>query len=122
MLCKVGAEKRKTFFAVGLALAFFFSAVVGASIVSLADANPFVGAIWTGEVPPDAETKPPTIVMISPENNSAYRIGNVSLALNVSVGHSSTANARLIKAIYYEADWLPDKIYIYERIPDTNMP
>lgn len=122
MLCKVGAGIRKTFLAVAFVLALLLSAVVGACLVYLANANPFVGAIWTGEVSPDAETKPPTIVIISPENNTAYRTDNVALSLNVSVGNSSTANARLIKAIYYEADWQPDNIYVYERIPETNMP
>lgn len=98
-----------------------FSLVAGTQLVNLGRANPY-HFILMEEVPPDADTKPPTISMLSPENNkTAYAANNVVLSLNVSVKYSSTAKALFFWKIYYEADWQRAFTSIYEFIPETGM-
>ena len=81
--------------------------------VSLAPVN-FVTAnpIWLGEVPPDADTKPPYITIFSPENNSQSN-SSISISLKVGVGESKTATSSVIDIVSYKADWIENNIIIY---------
>jgi hypothetical protein len=89
--------------AVTLTLAFLLLFISGLQpqLVNLATANPYN---WLGEVPPDATTKPPSITILSPENNKTYN-ANISLNLNVTVGESKTASRKGIDRVYYKPDW-----------------
>ena len=82
--------------------------------VSLTSVN-FVAAnpIWLGEVPPDADTKPPYITIFSPENNSQIN-SSISINLKVGVGESKTAAGKVIESISYKADWIENTITIYK--------
>ena len=114
------AEASKAFPASALVLTLLVSAMAGTQFVNWAGANPnpfYPQYVFEGEVSPDYFTKPPTVSIFSPRNNSAYAVNNVSLALNVSVGNSTTASSRFILEITYKVDWLPNNVTAYEFIP-----
>jgi ABC-type sugar transport system substrate-binding protein len=67
--------KRKKL-ALTLVLALLCSAMAGVNLTNLAEANPSHKQI--GVVPPDAETKSPTITIISPHNGTTYDVDNVN--------------------------------------------
>jgi hypothetical protein len=76
----------------------------------MATANP----IGLGEVPPDADTKPPYITIFSPENNSQTN-SSISISLKVGVGELKTAGASaVIESVSYKADWIGDTITLYK--------
>jgi hypothetical protein len=56
------------------------------------------------EVPPDDDTEPPTILILSPDNGTAHATNNVVLSLNVSVRYSGTAKALFFWEIYHKTD------------------
>ena len=94
------------------------SAVAGTQLVNLANANPYQ-FILMDEVPPAADTEPPAISIIAPENDTAYVSHGLVLSLNVSVKYSGNAKALFFWKIYYEADWKKVSTLIYEFIPET---
>jgi hypothetical protein len=110
----------KTLLVVALLSTLLFTGVAGTQLVNLGKAA--YEYLYMGEVPPDADTEPPKIEILSPENNTLYNTSNFDLHLNASVGDSTTAASRLLWDIQYEADWQPERVYVYERIPETNMP
>ena len=110
----------KTLLVVALLSTLLFTGVAGTQVVNLAKAA--YEYLYMGEVPPDADTEPPKIEIFSPENNTSYNMSNINLHLNVSVGDSTTADSRFLWGIQYEADWQPERVSVYERIPETNMP
>jgi hypothetical protein len=112
---------RKVFPAAAFVSVLLLFTVAGTQIVKLGSANPYHFRLM-GEVPPDANTKPPTITIFSPENNTLYNRDSVDLYLNVSVGNSTTAASCFLWDVYYETDWQSDSTYVYERIPETNQP
>jgi hypothetical protein len=99
-------------------LVLLFSVLAGTQLVNLTEA----AYLYMGEVPPDVDTEPPKIEIFSPENNILYNTSNIGLYINVSVGDSTIAASRLLWNIHYEADWQPERVCVYERIPETNMP
>jgi hypothetical protein len=112
--------KRKAL-ALTLILTFLFSAETGTQLVNLVRADTYE-ILHIAQVPPDSYTEPPTIEIFSPENNTSYNTSNIDLHLKVSVGDSDTADSRFLWDIQYEVDWQPERVCVYELIPETNMP
>ena len=100
------------------------SATAATQLIYFAVANPNPFLLFTvheGDVSPTAISKPPIILLLSPENYSQHPTNNVSFTLNVSVSGStstytyydSTASiSPFIKEIYYKADWQPNITYV----------
>ena len=107
--------KKKTLLTTVLASALLFSAIVGTMLVQLGKANPIMH-YWVnkGDVAPDQNTEPPSILVVSPESNTVYGVNAISLSLNVSIGNSSTASSRVLEEICYETDWQPSNTSIYQ--------
>lgn len=105
MRVREAAAMRKTFTAVAFILALLLSVIAGTQSVNLGRADPYI-ADWVqeGEVAPPNGTKPPTISIFSPENNTAYASNNVSLNFNVSIPESNNVSLSLTE-LYYRASW-----------------
>ena len=86
----------------------------GLLLVNLCKADPFPFEIMD-EVPPDDQTKPPTVHILSPDNDTSYAGNKVVLSIQVEVGYSATAVVPLpyLWEIYYEADWQRGSTSIY---------
>lgn len=101
--------------ALTIIMALLISAIAGIQVVNVGKANPS-GIV--GSVPPDKDTKPPEVSILSPNNGTWIAENSVILACRVSVGESKTAWSRLINEVYYETDWQQNKIYIFGPIGD----
>ena len=102
------AEMQKTFLVVVLVLAFLLVTAVMTTLVNFASANPYSKAEYSGDRPPPSGTKPPIISVVSPENNSAYNMNNVSFTFNVSAGQSNTG----IAEIFFLGRWQQNTTYV----------
>jgi hypothetical protein len=98
-------------------LSTILALVVGIQIVGVATANP----IHLGEVPPDANTSPPSVTIISPENRS-YNNSSICLNITVSEGKSKSASFTMINNVYYKADWKTDEVSIFSYDEYTMIP
>jgi hypothetical protein len=80
-------------------------AATAIQFVNLGQANPHI-CDWkkAGEIAPPDGTLPPTISILSLENNSVYASNNVSLTLNVSMPESNSVSLD-ISEIYYVPSW-----------------
>jgi len=107
--------KRKT---LAFMIALLFSVLCATWFVILAEANPTCKII--GHHEPDAETQSPTITMFSPKNGTEYK-SNLNLSFAVNVGESETAYKTMIMEIYYEADWLPSPVYLFDLYSNEYM-
>jgi hypothetical protein len=87
--------------------------LVGTEVIGAASANP----INLGEVPPDSNTHPPRVSIISPENIS---YNNSSICLNVTVNSGNTFT--IINKVYCKADWLTDSVGIFSYDERTMFP
>jgi hypothetical protein len=100
--------KRKAL-ALTVILALLLLTVAGTQLVNLGRADPYI-ADWVqeGEVAPPNGTKPPTISIFFPENNTAYPSNNISLNFNVSIPESNNVSLVSLNLIelYYRANWL----------------
>jgi predicted phage tail protein len=85
-----------------LIFALLISAVVVTQLVNLGRANPY---IYLGVVPPDSNTKPPEISILSPENNTILGNNHLFLNFTISVGASTTGSYMSIYNAGYKADW-----------------
>jgi len=85
--------------------------VISPVTILVVKADPFIHG---GMVEPDSSTKPPTIQILSPENNATYKEDTIILSFNVSLGNSSTATAMFIREIYYETDWENETTFVYK--------
>jgi hypothetical protein len=74
-------------------------------------AQPFIHG---GMVDPDSSTKPPTISVLSPKNNTTYKEDTINLSFNTSLGYSRTATLMFILEIYYKTDWENKTIFVYK--------
>jgi hypothetical protein len=99
---------KKTALVILLISALLLSAVVGT--IYFVKANPYPPKY----VSPDAYTKPPKIAIFTPENNTAYRDTTIQLSINVSLPESTTAYETYVLRVYYEADWLENRVYLYQ--------
>jgi hypothetical protein len=104
--------KRKAL-ALSVILALLLLTVAGTQLVNLGRANPYI-ADWVqeGEVAPPNGTKPPTISIFFPENNTAYDSNNISLNFNVSIPESNNVSLNLIE-LYYRPSWRKLGINVY---------
>ena len=98
----------KKTFPIVLIFGLLFSTVAGAMFTNLGMANPY---LYLGDVPPDADTKPPTVTILSPENKT-YNVNNVFLTFNVNIGESSTGSNLYILNVGYEADRQQNITYV----------
>jgi len=87
-----------------------FSILTAVHLVNLVGAN-FV-PMYEGVKAPDEGTKPPIILLTSPENYTVYDTDNVQLTFNVSVGESANASSKWICDLYFKGDWQENKTYI----------
>ncbi len=101
---------KKAALALTMMLVLSVSVMSGLQLFSLTDANPYPREY----VPPDAYTKPPRITIFTPENNTAYRNTTIQLSINVSLPESTTAYETYVLKVFYEADWLENRVYLYE--------
>jgi len=96
---------KKKALAAAFTLQLLFSEVAATQFVSLGRANPYIRDwVEEGEVAPPNGTLPPTILLLSPENDTAYASNNVLLAFNVSIPESNNVSLS-ISEIYYRASW-----------------
>jgi len=80
------------------------STIVATQFVNLGQANPYIrDRKKVGVIPPPDGTLPPTILILSPQNNSAYASNNVSLIFNVSMPKSNKIS--LYVSTYYVPSW-----------------
>ena len=100
-----------------------FSAVAGTQFVNLGRANPYIRDwVEEGEVSPPSGTLPPTILILSPENDTAYASNNVSLTFNVSIPESNNVSLH-INEIYYRASWQQLRnTYVDLKTPNYKLP
>jgi hypothetical protein len=83
-----------------------FLAVAGTKFINLGQANPYIRDwVKEGEIPAPEGTLPPTILILSPENNTAYASHTVSLTVNITMPESNNVTL-YISEIYYFASWL----------------
>ena len=96
-------EKKKLLTAVFVSVLMLLTPVA-TQFVNLGQANPYLRH-WKkeGEMAPPDGTLPPTILILSPKNNTAYASNNVSLTLNVSMPENDVPLH--ISEIYYRASW-----------------
>lgn len=78
------------------------SVVSGTVFIQLVGANPYW---WYTKVPPDEQTKPPVITVISPENNTVFNEDSIVLSFQVETGESKTASDTLLFFVDYTTDW-----------------
>jgi hypothetical protein len=111
--------EKKTLKTAALISALLFSAIAGTMLVHLGKANPIMH-YWVdaGDVAPDQNTKPPAILIRSPENNTVHTVDAVSLSIDVTIGDSNTASYRVFEEIYYETDWKPNNVSLYQNVWD----
>ena len=82
--------------------------VVGTQLLNVGKANPYI----RDYVAPDAYTKPPKISIYLPKNNT-FCSNSIELSINVSLPESETASMTFLHTVYYEADWLENRTYLY---------
>jgi len=97
--------EKKTLLKTAFITVLLLLTVAATQFVNLGQANPYLRH-WEkeGEVALPDGTLPPTILILSPKNNTAYASNNVSLTLNVSMPQSNSVSL-YISEIYYMASW-----------------
>jgi hypothetical protein len=103
--------EKKTLLTAAFISALLLSAAARTQLVNLGRANPYK---WVGDVPPDANTKPPAITIFYPENNTVYPSNNLTISFNVRLLPSPTASQPQIYTIYYKTSWQNDSVIIYQ--------
>jgi hypothetical protein len=91
--------------------ALLLSAVAGTQLLNLGRADPYA---WYGDVPPDANTKPPAITISYPENNTVYPSNNLTISFDVRILPSPNASNFHIDTIYYNTSWQNDSVVVYK--------
>jgi hypothetical protein len=91
----------------------FLLLAIGGTQLRLVVANPF---LYRERTPPPYGTKPPTVLMFAPANNTAYASNTITLILNVSVpqpSNSRSETTRMLTDVYYETDWQKGNTSVY---------
>ena len=101
-------EKKRVLFTATLISILACSWVVGTQLLNVGKANPYI----RDYVAPDAYTKPPKISIYLPKNNT-FCSNSIELSINVSLPESETASMTFLHTVYYEADWLENRTYLY---------
>jgi hypothetical protein len=101
------AVNKKTLKTAAFISMLIFSAVAATCFLNSGQANPY-NYEWKKqtETSPPEGTLPPTIQVLSPENNTAFASNNITLTLNVSMPESN--NVSLYVTIYYTPSWQHD--------------
>jgi hypothetical protein len=102
--------EKKTLLTTTFLSALLFSAVAGTQFVNTGTANPYFDG---GIVPPDPSAKPPGISIFDPKNNTVYTTNTITLSIKVTLPESQKASETKIDTIYYEADWLEERVYLF---------
>lgn len=102
----VRLTRRRISFSIFAALALI---VLVANLVGYGRANPYT---FKGEVPPDPQTYPPIITIVSPKNNTAYNTSLVPMTFNVIAPYSTTASSTTVIGVTYETDWQKEAISV----------
>jgi hypothetical protein len=93
-----------------MVLSFFVAD--GLQIVNFAKANPYPDKFVTeGEVSPPEGTLPPTISILSPQNNTKYASNNISLTFNVNIPKLNNGTL-WIAEVYYKTSWHSSNIHV----------
>jgi hypothetical protein len=103
-----------------LILTLLITAAAGTTLVNLGKANPTIISDNLGTIPPDSETKPPVLSILTPENQTIHSTKTIFFTLNVSVGESPTASSKYIGEIHYKTDWQNSNTSIYEYNPTAD--
>ena len=106
----IGAVMKRTALALTVILAFLISAMAETKLINWAKANPWIGTDW---VSPSGATKPPTLTITSPEENSVYNSNNVTLSFNAHLGESTSASYMRLMQVYFKTDWEQNETYVY---------
>ncbi len=95
--------------AAALIMALLITAAAGTLLVSLGNANPnpFGPPAYAGKIFSVPNLEPPTISIISPDNNTICNKNSVYITYNVSVGKrdAKTTDPLFIHEISYRGDW-----------------
>jgi hypothetical protein len=114
--------EKKTLLTAAFISALLFSALAGTQLVNLGRANPYIHKqLEERAVGPPAGTLPPTILILSPKNNTAYASNNVSFTFNASIPESNNVSL-YIREIYYRASWQPSNKHVNLNSPKYNLP
>ena len=108
---------KRTALALTFILKMLVLLVAGAQFLKLGRADPY---LYLGDVPPDPYTKPPNVLVFSPQNNTAYASNNVSFSFNVSKPESPSASSTILTYIYYKADWQQNTTFLYNYAVQTS--
>jgi hypothetical protein len=103
--------KKKTLLTAAFLSMLLMLTVTGTQLVNLGRANWYSKARYEfvpmGEIPPPNGTKPHTIQIFSPKNNTAIDSYNFTLAFNVSAPERDINDVYLsLSKVYYKASWL----------------
>ena len=99
--------KRK---ALAIILILLFPATSCLVLVKEGKANPYQEL---GSVAPDSKTKPPSVTILSPMNDSAYTRNPPALSVNVTLPESSTAIGTILYFVICQTDWQENETYLY---------
>ena len=99
---------KKTFLTAVFTSALLSSALVATTLVNLGKAQYEDKWVQEGEVAPPKDAKPPTITIISPENNTAYASNNITLTLNISASELADLHLQrlTLSELYYRPSWV----------------
>jgi hypothetical protein len=98
--------EKKALATIAFISALLSSALVGTMHVNLGSANPYIKG---GNKPPPEGTQPPTISILSPNNNTVYASGNITLTFNVTTSEDTYT----LYAVYFEVDWQEGNTSVY---------
>jgi hypothetical protein len=94
--------------------------LAGTEVFYFVHANPYQ-FVMMEEVAPNIGTKPPTISVLSPKNETIYAPKQVLFSFDSSVNYSGDARALFFYKIYYKSDWQSGFTSLYEYVPETGM-
>jgi hypothetical protein len=100
---------RKKAFALTFILTVLISAIPGAFIVKLAQANPYM---YHEFVSPPAGSTPLVISVAAPKNIAIYNVNDIALTFNISTQGTSM---NYLLGAYYKADWMSDNVTVYKQ-------
>ena len=108
--------EKKPLLTIAFISVLLLSAVAGTQFVNLGRANPYIrDVVKEGEISPPDGTKPPTILILSPKNNTVYASNTVSFTFNVSMPENEVPLH--ISEIYYTASWQHDASLQLRKVP-----
>lgn len=101
------AAMRKKLSAAAFAVIVLLSVATMTRLVSLGSANPYMYHKW---VSPPSDASPLVISVSSPENNTVYRVNDITLAFNITTEHTSIG---YLLGANFKASWMTDNVPVY---------